>query len=726
MGNVVSSVDLRIGVKDDTAAGAKSARRTIQQLAADSEKQLAGIGSTNDPAAKQAAYDKIYRNIVAQKELEAKASSAAKGRSGGHGSRVYTDASTTGLDPLQRAGAGFLGTKLGNDLGVLKTAVWGKAIADGTEKLKEFTTLMREGKTDAAGMAIAIGESIPVLGSYVTAGQNIREIFTGERHELQLQEQYIQQIETAQEAVYRGSIKLQETRRQERDTLKQIRMELAGIGLRGQPGVEHGITAEKQAAQAAADAAIAKAKNEARDDPNAKAASKAVEEFDTTGKGVRLRKAQEELETMPTAGSRRLRDDRKHKEAEVAGLQAERDRLVNAKKNAESNATEKMKGTIDTEEQKAGLAGGKAYKQIQEARKLDMEARKQAEAEGAAAVMRMQGETEPAILRRVGNIKEAELRGIDVRTQAEIRGEEIRAEAEKQATKDTGKRTEIEGRLIQTRAQITYRAEEERAAVEKEFSLRSIKAKFDAGEAERGAAVSIRDEKLRIEGQGAEASLVMLKENAAKRKREIDVNLAAELASDQTNADEKRRIAAAAKAQIDAETAQQTRRQIEQNRREGVSNESAVTGFEVGNLRFRAGHGDRAAAQKAFELETKDKYAKQRSDIQALLASETASKEQKDRARQALGGIDARESEELKYGQIGPRRFTNPGATTGGYITGLAARTREENDPMRNLIKTLEDQRKIAERALKAQEETAKNTAHKPKAPPKPIFNDAA
>lgn len=77
-----------------------------------------------------------------------------------------------GLQTLRGAGA------------VAGIALLGKALEGATAKAAELAEQFRHGETDASGLAVGIAESLPLIGHFVSAGQNIREMFTHERAEL--------------------------------------------------------------------------------------------------------------------------------------------------------------------------------------------------------------------------------------------------------------------------------------------------------------------------------------------------------------------------------------------------------------------------------------------------------------------------------------------------------------------------------------------------------------
>ena len=67
---------------------------------------------------------------------------------------------------------------------VMAVSMIGAELDKATAKAVELSDQFRKGEVDAAGIAVGIGESLPVIGGFVSAGQNIRELFTHEKAEI--------------------------------------------------------------------------------------------------------------------------------------------------------------------------------------------------------------------------------------------------------------------------------------------------------------------------------------------------------------------------------------------------------------------------------------------------------------------------------------------------------------------------------------------------------------
>jgi hypothetical protein len=93
------------------------------------------------------------------------------------------------LDSL-KSGAGRgstldeLGKTLRGGYAVAGITLLGEGLKNATGKAAELTDQFRKGQIDGTGLAVGIGKSIPILGSFVEAGQNIREMFTHEKSQI--------------------------------------------------------------------------------------------------------------------------------------------------------------------------------------------------------------------------------------------------------------------------------------------------------------------------------------------------------------------------------------------------------------------------------------------------------------------------------------------------------------------------------------------------------------
>jgi hypothetical protein len=59
----------------------------------------------------------------------------------------------------------------------------GEELSKATAKMVELNGEFRKGQLDSSGIAVKIGESLPIIGSFVTAGQSIREMFTHQKEQ---------------------------------------------------------------------------------------------------------------------------------------------------------------------------------------------------------------------------------------------------------------------------------------------------------------------------------------------------------------------------------------------------------------------------------------------------------------------------------------------------------------------------------------------------------------
>jgi hypothetical protein len=86
----------------------------------------------------------------------------------------------------------------------------GDGLKDLTAKMVELNKEFEKGEVDAAGVAVEIGKSIPMLGGFVAAGQNIRELLTHEK----------QQIDDINQEIRAGNELMELRLRIQRDQLK--------------------------------------------------------------------------------------------------------------------------------------------------------------------------------------------------------------------------------------------------------------------------------------------------------------------------------------------------------------------------------------------------------------------------------------------------------------------------------------------------------------------------
>ena len=93
----------------------------------------------------------------------------------------------------RRSGWGKL-LRIGMEGGVVGMA--GMALKGMTDKMSELTAQFREGKIGGGEMVEKLAEGIPIIGDFVTAGRDIREMFTGEKAQI---EQINEEIRTGNE-----------------------------------------------------------------------------------------------------------------------------------------------------------------------------------------------------------------------------------------------------------------------------------------------------------------------------------------------------------------------------------------------------------------------------------------------------------------------------------------------------------------------------------------------
>jgi hypothetical protein len=93
------------------------------------------------------------------------------------------------LDKLKGgAGRGSTLDELGKTLkgagAVAGITIIGEQLAKATGEAAKLSEQFRRGEIDGAGLAVGIGKSLPIIGGFVEAGQNIREMFTHEKAQI--------------------------------------------------------------------------------------------------------------------------------------------------------------------------------------------------------------------------------------------------------------------------------------------------------------------------------------------------------------------------------------------------------------------------------------------------------------------------------------------------------------------------------------------------------------
>jgi hypothetical protein len=104
------------------------------------------------------------------------------------------------------------------------------------------------------------------------------------------------------------------------------------------------------------------------------------------------------------------------------------------------------------------------------------------------------------------------------------------------------------------------------------------------------------------------------------------------------------------------------------------------------SLQMEAAMGNVAAGIEAQRLKIQIEYNEKREEYNRILRDEAATVAQKAEAQRQLSGLDAREGLAMKLANMPSRGFQLNSFQEVGHTTGIAARAREENDPMRQLV----------------------------------------
>lgn len=136
------------------------------------------------------------------------------------------------LDKL-REGAGRgstlddLGKTLAGAGALAGITLLGEQVAGVTGKVRELSEAFSKGEISAAGMAAKIGESLPVIGGFVKAGQDIREMFTHEQAQIDHINASIKAEESAMAAVVTAHEHQLAAQKQITEELRRSNQELA-------------------------------------------------------------------------------------------------------------------------------------------------------------------------------------------------------------------------------------------------------------------------------------------------------------------------------------------------------------------------------------------------------------------------------------------------------------------------------------------------------------------
>ncbi len=291
-------------------------------------------------------------------------------------------------------------------------AMAGMTLGQVTDKMVEMRDLASDGKANWADISLEIGKSIPLLGGFVRAGENINELLTGQKRHWQEIHDRIELVDTAIDAHRRTILRTADAQRQAE---MQALTRRESISLIGVPEPSRSIRAEENRHRQLV--------RESRE--RERQAVKAITEESEQAKI--LRRLQEERKKFTNdADPRRKKLDRQIQLAEDA--LAEEERVERQKERTTRNldriATRRTIGEIEasrlrqirddrmrSEQQEADARRAHA-RMIEDIQRDSAERRTQAEADLEAMRLRAMGRTheaELAELREQGRRRQVEL-----------------------------------------------------------------------------------------------------------------------------------------------------------------------------------------------------------------------------------------------------------------------------------------------------------------------------
>lgn len=639
---------------DREAAAVKHAKR----IAEIEDRAGAEMAATQAKYAKQAA--------------EAKAKALEKETKKPGGPNVVTDLAKAMGVPEGLMGAG---------LTVAAFDAIGHKLEEATRKAAEFSTKLREGQLDASGIAIEIGKAIPLIGSFVSSGQNIREIFTGERTELERQNQYIE----AQNKLYDIQLKMHRERitlqRENREAIRAQAAETANIPLRGEERTRKDLEAKGQAERNQIELERNKRYEDLQHSPDVKEARKALQDFDFKN-SQRMSDLQKEQDTV-----RKMSPG--YVDPELANLEGQRAALQRTLKGVTTEQQKLLKENQEHAEARTTESQKRENATRLETDKLFAEKRVEVEAVSQNEVARMAEERAAVESRTAAKIAEAREWEIKATRDAAIAATNVQAEREKNAETDPQRKAEAEARRVRKVQALEKKADADMAQARKEASERAKAETYAAGRAEGDAKAATDAETLRQSQKGYEAEESLAKRAYERKLADIDRAAEAEIAANSDNAQEIRQRAAAEKKQAEAEYAQTQRQQKETRIAGQFGTAKELVGGRIESLQQEAKLGNIAAASEAKRLQIASEFADKRAKLNAMIRDPKTGEAEKKLAEEQLKGLDAQEKRAQQLAT-----FTGGAGMAEGTIMrrggGAAARAREEQSPFVMMTKMQE------------------------------------
>ena len=614
-------IKMRASIQDDTASGAKSIKKNIDEL------------------------------LAVQKGLRDRG-----GGSSGEGNefnRALNDQKTTGLGPLGRAASKLISEHLGTGLAIGGAAVAAAQFNEMATGAKNVTDQLKAGTMQSDELGFELGKQVPIFGSLLSGVEALKEVFTGYRHELEFSKQLTEMLVTENDRLYEAGRKLGELRREDARGLAQGQRESDAIGLRG-------ITAQRQAI---VDTYKSKkdANDKAREDAKMEAGGAASAEEDAltkyqSEKGQRILDLQESLKhkvsargvglNALTAGGSGAVDGAldASRQKELDGLIAGEDQLKDAvaRRGRQANQAlgEKTK-TADARDAQDEIEKNRA---LAEQNRLYKEGLKITAETADVDKARSSGEAAAEALGTGGNVEAAAKKRIEVQVAADQQSAIIAAEGRLNATQDADEKAQIQHELAMKLASIQQKGSADIAAADKSAYVERRKAAYDTAEATADAEASGHAQALREAGKGYEAERALRARELQRQKDDIDEAAAQAILQNRDNQKQILDKAAADKSKLDADYKEKARQAKEGE----IAGETGIAkdliGGRIDALKSEASVGSIAAAAEAKRLEIASQFLEKRAAINKLIRDPNVSEAEKNLAKQQLAGLDAQQS----------------------------------------------------------------------------------
>jgi hypothetical protein len=551
--------------------------------------------------------------------------------------RSSLHASLEGLNESigRKSTLGHLGHLLEGGGAVFGLNLIGREMAEVTSKALEFSKELQEGKIDAQGLAVELGKALPILGGFVSAGQNIREMFFHEREE-------IERInEAAKEGVEYADAMTEAIKRQTEEQVKHRReirgfvQELARVGLSGPAAAALGVRQKMANAKEDRDADL-KAGLEAADPK----LDKVIARAEAYANRLRQNLPVERFELKPGVGVDNPDYSPAKGELDVAEGNLKKLRAKREEGRADFTSEFNAKRKQEAENAEAELA------QIQ---KEAAERREELARTSGKKVATAEAEAREAALRAAGDEYGAQV-------------EQLKA---------------------------AYAAETEAIASELKESIEKIAKEFDPGEERDKLVAKLREDAQKRQAAaggkahedylhaGEEHGLQILEQETRLRREAIrDVELQASLGGKSLEFERQRLEILAQTAERQAELkrlAAQAPAEFRQRYQKELDKQDAIRDARLqaqGNntlesaakdqLKNLAAGGDRGAANVLAKQEIEERYRSERERLDALTKSPETTAEQRNQAKSLVGGLDKARDKEL--GRVGLEGFTPTGS----------------------------------------------------------------